>query len=262
MLCSAALALGTRSPTAPQNMHPCGNVSPVGANTWLHGVPCMGGHSQHPSGVGTVLLPRETLQSTPCQLPTGSPCIHHPVPTGVSPEGCHTVAWGRAMAMPASLTPRVPAAGSGVQDVVPSLPAGAASPAQGGHRHRGGRAGTDALVLVKARDVRHCFINVQRIPNKEAQVGPELPARAGGSRRGWGGGQRWGRGGPVPPQGKVVVGPGERFVALNSCWAPQRVTISASLPAESRARCPAIHAGRGAVVASWAPAVGATTAVP
>lgn len=33
--------------------------------------------------------------------------------------------------------------------------------------------------------VRHCFIDVQKLPNKEAQVGPELPAWLGGTE-GWG----------------------------------------------------------------------------
>lgn len=80
--------------------------------------------------------------------------------------------------------------GAVVEDVAPSLPVGAANPEWGGHRHWGGsgRAGKKALVVVNVKDVRHCFINVQTLPNKEAQVSPEPPVRAGGSRQGWGGG--------------------------------------------------------------------------
>lgn len=44
-----------------------------------------------------------------------------------------------------------------------------------------GRPAQTALVLVNVRDVCHCFINVQMLPNKEAQVGPEMPARADGA---------------------------------------------------------------------------------
>lgn len=67
-------------------------------------------------------------------------------------------------------------------------------------------------MLVNVKDVCHCFINVQTLPNKEAQVSPEPPVRAGGvcvgafvlkEVRD-----------PVPSREEMAVGPREHFTAL------------------------------------------------
>lgn len=89
-----------------------------------------------------------------------------------------------ATAMPASLTPRSPVARGAMQDVPPScqLEQRALSGVGMGTMVR--QPAQTALVLVNMRDVYHCFINVQMLPNKEAQVGPEMPARADGAEMG------------------------------------------------------------------------------
>lgn len=95
----------------------------------------------------------------------------------------------------------------GVQDVSPPCQPEQQALSRAGMGTTAGGPAQTALVLVNVRDVRHCFINVQMLPNKEAQVGPEMPVRADGAER-WVGHH---------PRGEVVVGPREHFTALCSC---------------------------------------------
>lgn len=95
----------------------------------------------------------------------------------------------------------------GVQDVSPSCQWEQQALSGVGTDTMVGRPAQTALVLVNVRDVCHCFINVQMLPNKEAQVGPEMPVRADGA-------ERWVR---YHPRGEVMVGPREHFTILCSC---------------------------------------------
>lgn len=72
----------------------------------------------------------------------------------------------------------------GVQDVSPSCQLEQWALSGVGMGTMVGRPARTALVLVNVRDVCHCFINVQMLPNKEAQVGPEMPARGDGAEMG------------------------------------------------------------------------------
>lgn len=181
-----------------RRMHPHVSMFPVGASTQLRAAPCspVWGDTQRASQQASHTgAPQGALQSTPCWLP-----IRQPADRGF-PEGCHMLSQKRATAMPASLTPRSPAARGGAQDVSPSCQSEQQALSGVGTGTMVGGPAQTALVLANVRDVRHCFINVQMLPNKEAQVGPEMPARADGAER-WVGHH---------PRGKVVVGLREHF---------------------------------------------------
>lgn len=251
---------------APRWKHvPCQCKHPA---AWCPVSPCMGGHTASlPAGQAQRCSSGPPSKAPRVSSPWGPPTCKQECP----PQESHALARGCATATRVSPTPRSPAVGRGVQDVAPSLPVEAASPEWGGHGHHSGRAGANALVLVNVRDVRHCFINVQMLPNKEAQVGPELPVRAGGRRQGWGGAERWGSW--SHPGGRWWWDPGSILqpcthmlgTARASMLAHPKASISASLPAENLACCPALPApacGRGTVVASWATAVGTARAIP
>lgn len=134
----AALALGMCGPTAPPKYAPTCKHVPCECKhpaAWCSMFPCVGEYTVSlPAGqphwcspgsryfqvsawhdicqpVHKAMGSHSLLKKKPCWLPMGFPYAN--LQAGGSPEGCHMLSQERATAMPASLTPRSPAASGG-----------------------------------------------------------------------------------------------------------------------------------------------------
>lgn len=143
----------------------------------LHGWPL----SKPPGRAGTAVLPREPLQSPLCQ-PQRVFASHSPASKSVS-RGMPHISPGTCWpALHQGILQQARAEGGAGCSSLPCI--GSSQPHGGSVWAAWWEACRSTLVLVKVRDACHCFIHVQTLPNKEAQVGPELPVRAGASRKG------------------------------------------------------------------------------